>query len=102
MRSFFHRLARWLARKTAPATVRDGSPERPSFVDAYRRLRTPSGHDLLAELKNTAYACATLNATLSYGVPPAPERSRTGRTAEAVAPPARAFSRFRRSARTAP
>src|SRR5947209_1058582 len=64
MRSFFNRLARWLVRKTAPATVRNGMLERPSFVDAYRRLRTPSGHDLLAELKNTAYACATLNASV--------------------------------------
>jgi len=44
------------------------------------------------------HACATLNATLSYGVPSAPERSRPTRIAAAVAPPARAFSRFRRSA----
>jgi HK97 family phage portal protein len=64
MRSFLHRLACWLARKTAPATVRNSTLERPSFVDAYRRLRTPSAHDLLAELKNTAYACASLNAAV--------------------------------------
>src|SRR3954447_701956 len=70
MRSFLHRLARWLARETAPATVRDGTPQRPSFVDAYRRLRTPSAHDLLAELKNTAYACATLNASVCATYPP--------------------------------
>src|SRR3954454_23792560 len=70
MRSLLHRLARWLVHKTAPTTVRDGTPERPSFVDAYRRLRTPSAHDLLAELKNTAYACATLNASACATYPP--------------------------------
>src|SRR5262249_31934948 len=64
MRSFLHRIACWLARKTATATVRNSTPERPSFVDAYRRLRTPSAHDLLAELKNTAYACPSLNAAV--------------------------------------
>src|SRR5690349_2989492 len=70
MRTLLHRLARWLVRKMAPSTVRGGTPERPSFVDAYRRLRTPSPHDLLAELKNTAYACATLNASVCATYPP--------------------------------
>jgi HK97 family phage portal protein len=70
MRSLLARLVRWLARKMTPATIRDGFSERPSFVDVYRRLRTPSPHELLAELKNTAYACATLNASVCATYPP--------------------------------
>ena len=70
MRSLLHRLATWLARKTAPAVVRLGGSDRPSFVDAYRRVRTPSALDLLAELKNTAYACASLNAGVCASYPP--------------------------------
>lgn len=70
MRTFLHRLARWLARKTAPSAVRATGADQPGFVDAYRRLRNPSAHDLLAELKNTAYACAALNASVCASYPP--------------------------------
>ena len=70
MRSLLHRLARWLARKTAPPAVRNGAPNTLPFADAYRRLRSPSPLDLMAELKNTAYACASLNAAVCATYPP--------------------------------
>lgn len=70
MRSLLHRLASWLAHQTAPAVIRNGPPDRPAFVDLYRRVRTPTPHDLLAELKNAAYACASLNAAVCATYPP--------------------------------
>ena len=70
MRSLLFRLARWLARKTAPPAMRNGAPNTLPFADAYRRLRSPSPLDLLAELKNTAYACASLNAAVCASFPP--------------------------------
>jgi HK97 family phage portal protein len=70
MRSLLKRLAGWLVRKTAPAAVRFSGSDRPGFVDAFRRLRNPSAFDLLGELKNTAYACATLNAGVCASFPP--------------------------------
>ncbi|MCS7045392.1 MAG: phage portal protein [Gemmataceae bacterium] len=67
MKYFLHRLARWLARKTAPPLAPD-----PGLwpVDAYRRLRPPSPSDLLAELKGTAWACASINAAVCAAAPP--------------------------------
>ena len=70
MRSLLHRLASWLARKTAPGVIRNAMPERPGFVDTYRRVRAPTPHELLAELKNVAYACASLNAAVCATYPP--------------------------------
>src|SRR5262249_44403665 len=70
MRSLLHRLALWLARKTAPAAGRHGLGDRPAFLDAYRRLRNPSAQDLLAELKDTAYARGGLKASVCAPVPP--------------------------------
>jgi HK97 family phage portal protein len=34
------------------------------FIDAYQRVREPSGRDLLRELRCAAYTCATLNAAV--------------------------------------
>lgn len=70
MRSLLHRLVSWLVRKTAPAVVRNAMPDRPAFIDSYRRVRTPTAHDLLAELKNAAYTCASLNAAVCATYPP--------------------------------
>jgi HK97 family phage portal protein len=70
MRTLLHRLAAWVARKTAPAVVRLTGGEFPSFIDAFRRLRSPTASDLLAELKNTAYACASLNASVCASYAP--------------------------------
>jgi hypothetical protein len=65
-----HQLALWLMRKTAPPAIRLASSDRPSFIDAYRRVRSPSALDLIGELKNTAYACASLNASVCASYPP--------------------------------
>lgn len=68
MQAFLHRVARWLARKTAPAAL--VSPSHPPFVDAYRRVRPPTAAELLAELKNTAWTCASINASVCAALPP--------------------------------
>jgi hypothetical protein len=70
MRAMLYRLATWLARKTAPAAVRLAGADRLSFIDSYRRVRTPTALELLSELKNTAYACASLNAAVCASYPP--------------------------------
>ncbi len=68
MKRILHRLARWLAQKTAPAFL--APPSGPWPIDAYRRLRAPSGAELLAELKSTAWACASINAAVCAASPP--------------------------------
>jgi hypothetical protein len=63
------RLSRWLGGKAGPE-----SPIGPSgplgWVDAYRRHREPTPLELLAELKNTAWTCASLNASVCASFPP--------------------------------
>jgi HK97 family phage portal protein len=39
-------------------------------VDAYKRNRQPTPNELLAELKNTAWACASINAAVCASHPP--------------------------------
>lgn len=68
MNRFLHRLARWLARKTAPAALA-ATPTVP-LLDAYRRHRAPSAAELLAELKGTAWTCASINAAVCAAHPP--------------------------------
>jgi len=60
----FVRLARWLHPKAAPPSLRGGQWTGTSFLDAYHRQRQPSPHELLAELKGTAWTCASLNAAV--------------------------------------
>jgi HK97 family phage portal protein len=40
------------------------------FVDAFRRRRNPTANELLAELKNTAFTCISLNAAVCASYPP--------------------------------
>jgi HK97 family phage portal protein len=40
------------------------------FVDAYKRNRVPTPNELLAELKNTAFTCASINAAVCAAYPP--------------------------------
>jgi len=60
------RLAGWLQSRTAstPAAPPPGWTARYLPIDAYRRLREPTPLELLLELKNTAYTCVTLNASV--------------------------------------
>src|SRR5882724_10892927 len=57
------RLSRWWRRKSVADD--DG------FLDLTpRRSRQPTPNDLLAELKSTAWACASLNASVCTSLPP--------------------------------
>jgi HK97 family phage portal protein len=69
MRNLIHSLARWLYRKTMPPSLAvpwsgNGS------LDAFGRRRAPTSHELLAELKGTAWTCASLNASVCANHPP--------------------------------
>lgn len=70
MKHLLHRLARWLYRKTAPEVLRAGQMLSPGTLDAYRRRAAPTAGELLAELKNTAWTCATINAGACASYPP--------------------------------
>jgi HK97 family phage portal protein len=63
-------LSRWLRPKAVPAALRGRQWTGTSYVDAYRRERQPSPNELLAELKNTAWACASINAAVCASHPP--------------------------------
>ncbi|MGF1582370.1 MAG: phage portal protein [Gemmataceae bacterium] len=41
-----------------------------SFIDAYKKHREPTKRELLAELKNTAYTCVSINAAVCATHPP--------------------------------
>lgn len=68
MKNFLHRFARWLMRKTAPAMLPPSSGV--GLLDAYRRHRAPTAAELLAELKNTAWTCASINAAACASLAP--------------------------------
>jgi HK97 family phage portal protein len=57
-----HRFAAWLAKKTAPTSLTGGQWTGTQYTDRFKRYREPSANELMAELKNTAWTCATLNA----------------------------------------
>lgn len=65
---FRSRLARWLRPKTAPAVLAGGPWS--GVIDAYRRQREPTPSELTAELKHTAWACASINAAVCANHPP--------------------------------
>jgi HK97 family phage portal protein len=58
-----HSLARWINPKSAPDALTGRQWTGTNFVDSYKRTREPSPNELLAELKNTAWSCASLNAS---------------------------------------
>ena len=66
--NFFRKLTRWLRRKAAPSYLPAANPA--PALDAYRRHRVPSATDLLNELRNTAWACASINAAVCASFPP--------------------------------
>jgi len=58
-------MIRWLKRLVkglAPAGARADSTAGFGFIDAYKRHRNPTPRELLEELKNTAWVCASINA----------------------------------------
>ncbi|HZY85517.1 MAG TPA: phage portal protein [Gemmataceae bacterium] len=64
------RLAGWLRPKSLPPALTGAQWSGTSFVDAYRRNRNPTPNELLAELKNTAWSCASINAAVCASFPP--------------------------------
>lgn len=62
------RLAGWLHPKSMP--LHFGASAGWSFLDAYRRHREPAAVELLGELKNTAWTCAGINASVCASYPP--------------------------------
>lgn len=75
MRTFLSRMFSFLAAELAPK--RKAAPPAPvtaagfvGTIDAYRRLREPTPTDLLHELKNTAFTCASINASVCASFAP--------------------------------
>jgi HK97 family phage portal protein len=64
-----HRLAGWIG-KAAPPMGNPATNGMGGAIDAYRKHRAPSHGDLLAELKNTAWTCASINAAVCADNPP--------------------------------
>jgi hypothetical protein len=63
-------LARLVRPKAAPAVLTGGQWTGTHFIDAFRREREPTPNELLAELKNTAFTCASINAAVCASYPP--------------------------------
>src|SRR5262249_11704705 len=59
-----HRLAAWVGGKARPRRDDPFEADWAGWVDLYGQLREPTGRDLLTELKNTAWACASVNAAV--------------------------------------
>ncbi len=68
--STFYRFATWLLPKKVPESSFPLRNPGTSFLDAYRRHREPTAAELLSELKNTAWTCASINASVCAGFPP--------------------------------
>src|SRR5450755_3416952 len=64
------RFASWLRPKALPPVLTGSQWNGGTSLDAYRRNRAPTPNELLAELKNTAWACASLNAGACASFPP--------------------------------
>ena len=65
-----HRLAAWFHPKAVPFSLTGGQWTGSSYLDAYHRLRQPSPNELLAELKGTAWTCASINAAVCASFAP--------------------------------
>jgi HK97 family phage portal protein len=64
------RLANWLRPKEMPYVLAGPQWSGTSFVDSYKRNRQPTPNEILAELKNTAWTCASINAATCANYPP--------------------------------
>ncbi len=70
MKTLLHRFVRWLMKRTGPSFLTPAPSLGQFAIDAYRRLRTPTPAELLTELKNTAWSCASINAAACASYPP--------------------------------
>jgi HK97 family phage portal protein len=62
--SLFARFARFVRPKSAPAALTGNQWSGTNFIDSFKRERNPTANELMAELKNTAFTCATINAAV--------------------------------------
>lgn len=60
----------WLLSKAAPQALLGTQWSGTSAIDVYRRHRNPTPNELLAELKGTAWSCASINASICATYPP--------------------------------
>jgi HK97 family phage portal protein len=67
---FIQNLARRLVRKGPPRSLTGRQWTGTTFTDLFRRNREPTPNELLAELKGTAWTCASLNAAVCAAFPP--------------------------------
>src|SRR5947209_2329379 len=65
-----HRLAARLGPKAIPTSLAGNQWTGTTFVDVYKRNRNPTPNELLAELKNTAFTCSSINAAVCAAFPP--------------------------------
>jgi HK97 family phage portal protein len=63
-------VADWIRPKSSPSSLAGGQWTGTTYVDAYKRQREPSPNELLAGLKNTAFACISINASACANFPP--------------------------------
>jgi HK97 family phage portal protein len=70
MKPLWQRLVRWLLGKSVPPALTGNQWYGPSAIDSYRRQRAPTASELQAELKNTAWTCASINAAVCASFPP--------------------------------
>src|SRR6266852_4423514 len=66
----FARLSRWLRSKYVPPGLAGSQWTGTGFIDAFKRNRNPTPNEQLAELKNTAFTCASINAAVCASFPP--------------------------------
>jgi HK97 family phage portal protein len=64
------RFARLVHPKSAPSVLTGNQWSGTSFIDSFKRERNPTPNELMAELKNTAFTCATINAAVCAAFPP--------------------------------
>jgi HK97 family phage portal protein len=71
MGRIWRQVADWVRRKGGfPAALTGSQWSGTAFVDAYKRTRNPTPNELLAELKNTAFTCISINASVCASYPP--------------------------------
>jgi HK97 family phage portal protein len=63
-------VTRLFRRKSAPSALTGQQWSGTSYIDSFKKFREPTPNELMAELKNTAYACAYLNAAVCASNPP--------------------------------
>jgi hypothetical protein len=70
MPSLFTRFFDRIVRRSAPQALTGTQWSGTGFVDAYKRNRVPTPNEQLAELKNTVFTCASINASVCAAYPP--------------------------------